>query len=196
MAEIAIISGVGSNPRNIVFKNFPSPLDCCSFALLSPWSSSKATPSICCVSMDGGTTRSTFETSTSDSSGVGDDRGRLSNNLPHDGCDVHRHLDGVVVLGDLPLATAVCEKEFATRCCDDDSAWQATSNGANVTLKPPIENGCRYSTGADQSIEAASISIIEGPGVWGFVGFEGGGSVFCSVWRGGRWCCASTQCTP
>ncbi len=70
--------------------------------------------------MDGGTTQSTFETSTSDSSGVGDNCGRLSNNLPRDGCDALRHLDGVVAVVDLlPLAMAACEKEFMTQCCDD-----------------------------------------------------------------------------
>ena len=71
--------------------------------------------SISCVSMDGGTTQSTFETSTSNSSGVGDNRGRLSNNLPRNGCDALHHLDGVVAVADLLLATAARKKEFVTR---------------------------------------------------------------------------------
>jgi len=52
--------------------------------------------------MDGGTTQSTFdfETLTSDSSGIGDDHGHLSKNLPRDGCDVLCHLDGVIAITD------------------------------------------------------------------------------------------------
>ena len=69
--------------------------------------------------MDEGTTQSTIETLTSDSSGIGDDPGHLSKNLPHNGCDVLCHLDGIVAITDLPHSTAACEKEFVTRCCDD-----------------------------------------------------------------------------
>ena len=69
--------------------------------------------------MDGGTTQSTFDTLTSDSSGVGDNNGRLLNGLLRDGCNVLHHLHGVVAFADLPLATEACEKEFVTRCCDD-----------------------------------------------------------------------------
>jgi hypothetical protein len=69
--------------------------------------------------MDGGTTQSTFETLTSDSSGIGDDHGHLSKNLPRDGSDVLRHLDGVIAITDLPLATAARKKEFLTQSCDE-----------------------------------------------------------------------------
>ena len=72
-----------------------------------------------CVSMDGGTTQSTFETLTSDSSGIGDDHFHLSKNLPHNGCDVLCHLDGIIAITDLPLATAARKKEFMTQCCDE-----------------------------------------------------------------------------
>jgi hypothetical protein len=56
--------------------------------------------------MDGGTTQLTFETLTSDSSGIGDDHFHLSKNLPHNGCDVLCHLDGIKAIMDFPLATA------------------------------------------------------------------------------------------
>ena len=72
-----------------------------------------------CVSMDGGTTQSTFETLTSDSSGIGDDHGHLSKTLARNGCDVLCHLDGVIAITDLPLATAARKKEFMTQCCDE-----------------------------------------------------------------------------
>ena len=73
-----------------------------------------------CVSMDGGTTQSTFETLTSDSSGIGDDHGHLSKNLPRDGCDVLRHLDGVIAIVDLPLATvALCHERINHMACDE-----------------------------------------------------------------------------
>ena len=56
--------------------------------------------------MDGGTTQSTFETS---SSGIGDNCDHHLNNLPHDECDALYHLDGVIVVVDLLLlATVAC----------------------------------------------------------------------------------------
>jgi hypothetical protein len=69
--------------------------------------------------MDGGTTQSTFETLTSDSSGIGDDHGHLSKKIPRDGSDVLRHLDGVIAIADLPLTTAARKKEFLTQSCDE-----------------------------------------------------------------------------
>ena len=69
--------------------------------------------------MDGGTTQLTFETLTSDSSGIGDNHSHLSINLPCDGCDVLRNLDGIIAIVDLPLATAAHKKEFMTQCCDE-----------------------------------------------------------------------------
>ncbi len=83
-------------------------------------SSARASPPYFdCVLMDGGTTKSTFETSTSNSSGVGDNHGRLSNILlSRDGCNALHHLDGIVAIADLPLATVACEKEFVTQCCN------------------------------------------------------------------------------
>jgi len=69
--------------------------------------------------MVGGTTQSTFETLTSDSSGIGDDHGHLSKTLARSGCDVLCHLDGVIAITDLPLATAARKKEIMTQCCDE-----------------------------------------------------------------------------
>ena len=69
--------------------------------------------------MVGGTTQSTFETLTSDSSGIGDNHGHLSKTLAGNGCDVLCHLDGVIAITDLPLATAARKKEFMTQCCDE-----------------------------------------------------------------------------
>ena len=72
-----------------------------------------------CVSMDGGTTQSTFETLTSDSSGIGDDHGHLSKTLARNKCNVLCHLDGIIAITDLPLATAARKKEFMTQCRDE-----------------------------------------------------------------------------
>ena len=72
-----------------------------------------------CVSMDGGTTQSTFETLTSDSSGIGDDHGHLSKTLARNKCNELCYLDGIIAITDLPLATAARKKEFMTQCCDE-----------------------------------------------------------------------------
>ena len=57
-------------------------------------------------------------------------------------------------------------------------ACDMSKNEANIiTLKPPIENGCRYLTGADQQ----KLPIeLKGRGCRGF-GFDGDGAIFCSV---------------
>ena len=69
--------------------------------------------------MVGGTTQSTFETLTSDSSGIGDDHDHLSKTLARNKCNVLCHLDGIIAITDLPLATAARKKELMTQCCDE-----------------------------------------------------------------------------
>ena len=65
------------------------------------------------------------------------------------------------------------------------------NNGANVTLKPPIEIGCRYSNGADQQRLPLSLEL-KGRGCGGLLYLRGVGLFFVLLaWRTG--CGATTQ---